>query len=69
MLQTFEVYYTVRFKTVVTVEDGEMLEDAIEDIDIPENERSKYVGGTMEVENIFDDQQNAISIEAFDKNR
>lgn len=46
---TYEVVYTVEFKATITLGPGDLLDDAITDIDIPENNQCKYVDQTFEI--------------------
>ena len=47
-MREFSVPFTVRMKARIRLEDGENLEDAISDIDIPENHQCFYVVDSFE---------------------
>lgn len=47
-MKEFNVPFTVKMKARIRLEDGESLEDAISDIDIPENHQCFYVQDSFE---------------------
>ena len=56
----YTVIYTVRFRTVVKVEEEYDLPDSVSNIDIPENEESKYVANSFEILKIQDSKGNIL---------
>ena len=56
----YTVIYTVKFRTVVKVEEEYDLHDSVSNIDIPENEESKYVANSFEVLKIQDSKGNIL---------
>ena len=56
----YTVIYTVKFRTVVKVEEEYDLHDYVSDIDIPENEESKYVANSFEILKIQDSKGNIL---------
>ena len=56
----YTVTYTVKFRTVVKVEEEYDLHDYVSDIDIPENEESKYVANSFEILKIQDSKGNIL---------
>lgn len=56
MSRTFSVTYSVSFNVDVTVEDGENIEDIIQDIDIPQND-SQYVCDSFKVETVEENKE------------
>jgi len=50
--QVFDVTWTAQFTTRVTLEPGEVLSDAIQDINIPEDDKSSYCCDTFEVDEV-----------------
>lgn len=57
----YEVVYTVKFVTTVNVEEGQSLEDALNDIDIPEGAGSYYREKSFEVLDVFDEKGEEVS--------
>ena len=47
-MKEYEVTFSVEMKARVTIEGDEDLDDAISDIDIPENDQCKYVENSFE---------------------
>ena len=56
----YTVTYTVRFRTVVKVEEEYDLHHSVSNIDIPENEESKYVANSFEILKIQDSKGNIL---------
>ncbi len=54
LAKEYEVTWTARYTTKITLEPGQVLSDAIEDINIPEDGASSYCCGTFEVEEVRD---------------
>ena len=50
----YEVVYTAKFTTTVKVEEGHSLDDALNDIDIPEGAGSYYKEKSFEVLDVRD---------------
>jgi hypothetical protein len=48
----YEVTWTARYTTRITLEPGQVLSDAIEDINIPEDAKSSYSCGSFDVEEV-----------------
>ena len=48
-MKEYEVTWTARYTTRVVLEAGQVLSDAIEDINIPEDGKTSYCEGTFEV--------------------
>jgi hypothetical protein len=49
MPKKIRVTYSVKFETELTVQDGETVEDLIEDIEIPDNSDNQYVDNSFTV--------------------
>lgn len=49
-MRKFELEFTVRFKTIIEVPEGELVGDVVCDIEIPENDTVKYIADTYEVD-------------------
>jgi len=54
-MKYYKVKFAAKFEATVEVEEGESLEDAISDIDIPENAQCRYEPETFEPSNIVTD--------------
>ena len=50
----FKVRFTVTFETTVDLDEGQSLSDACADLFIPEDEQTKYVEDTFEVDSVTD---------------
>jgi hypothetical protein len=48
----FEVTWTAKYSTTITLEPGQVLDDAIQDINIPEDANTSYISDTFEVEEV-----------------
>lgn len=44
-----KITFTASFETIIEVEDDQNINDAISDIDIPENSSCKYIDDSFEV--------------------
>lgn len=55
-----EVVYTVKFVTTIDVKEGQELQDALNDIDIPEGAGSYYKEKSFEVLDVYDQQGNEV---------
>ena len=56
----YEVVYTVQYLTTIKVEEGQSLEDALHDIDIPEGGGSHYKEKSFKILDVTDDQGKAV---------
>jgi len=56
----YEVVYTVKFTTTVKVEEGQSLDDALNDIEIPEGDGSYYREKSFEVLDVIDAEGNEV---------
>lgn len=45
----YRVTYSVRYETVIEVEEGESVDDAVSDVEIPETEKVMYVDQSFKV--------------------
>ena len=48
-MMQYRVTYSVRYETVIEVEEGENVDDAVSDVEIPETEKVMYVDQSFEV--------------------
>ena len=58
-----EVVYTVKFVTTIEVQDGQSIQDALNDIDVPEGSGSYYKEKSFEVLDVFDEQGNDVDFQ------
>jgi predicted RNA-binding Zn-ribbon protein involved in translation (DUF1610 family) len=61
MPRELTVRFTATFEAKITVEDGESIADAVNDVDIPESS-SKYVPDTFEVESVKDEKGETVAL-------
>lgn len=54
MTKPFKVRFTATFETTVNLEEGASLADACADLFIPEDEQTKYIEDTFEVDSVTD---------------
>ena len=54
MARQLKVRYTATFEATITVEDDESVQDAVDDINIPEDNVSKYVEQTFDIDSVKD---------------
>lgn len=54
MARQLKVRYTATFEGTITVENDESVQDAVEDVSIPEDNVSQYVSGTIAIESVTD---------------
>ncbi len=62
MPRVYNVEWTARFRTTITVEDNENVCDVAADIDIPEGEDTTYISDSFEVEEITDEGGNEVPL-------
>ena len=54
MARQLEVLFSVQFSSTITVEDNESISDAVINLNIPEDDDTKYVIDTFEVNSVTD---------------
>ena len=59
MKKTFKVKFTAQFETTIELVDGQSLTDAVVDLNIPEDDETKYVEHTFEVDSV----KNSVGVE------
>lgn len=57
MNNKYEVVYTVNYRAIIELEPGQLLQDAICDIDISENDTSSYVESSFDCLHVSQDDE------------